>query len=150
MDNEKYGIDFDTYLKNFRVHVSKLGFKNSNQRDYILKTLFFTDEHLSAEQINQKIKDDFNVDIGIATIYRNMNFLEELNIVKPLDVGDNTKRFELNITKHHDHMVCTSCFKIIEFTDDKIELSQIKIAEKNGFLLKNHVMTIYGICEDCQ
>lgn len=38
----------------------------------------------------------------------------------------------------------------IEFTDELIELKQIEIAQKNKFLLKDHVMTIYGLCEDCQ
>lgn len=141
--------NFDIYLKKFKEHVAKIGYKNSVQKDYILKILFFSSEHLSAEQILYKIKEEYNVDIGIATIYRTMKFLEELDIVNSLDVGDNVKRYELNISVHHDHMICTSCYKIIEFTDDIIENRQIEIANSYGFRLNDHVMNIYGICENC-
>ncbi len=149
MEN-KYGIDFDTFLKNFKNHVSKLGFKNSVQKDYILKILFFSDEHLTVEKIVMKTKEKHNIDIGIATVYRTMKFFEDLKIVESLDIGDGTKRYELTLNLHHDHLVCSSCGKIVEFADELIEKQQIKIAKKHNFDLKDHVMTIYGLCENCQ
>lgn len=147
---DKRQTDFDSFLKNFKEHVGKLGFKNSIQKDYILRTLYFSQEHLSAEQIAHHVKNEFNIDIGIATVYRTVKFFEEINIVESLDIGDGTKRFELNLSLHHDHMVCTNCHKIIEFSDELIEEQQIKVAQEQGFDLKEHVMTLYGICEDCQ
>ncbi len=90
------------------------------------------------------------MDIGIATVYRSFEFFEQMNVIESLDVGDGTKRFEFKVEQHHDHMICTNCHKIIEFSDDFIELNQIKVAEKNGFILEDHIMTIYGLCEDCQ
>lgn len=146
----KYEISFESFLENFKKSVSKAGFKNSIQKDYILKILYFSDEHLSAEQIVNIAKTLYKIDMGIATVYRTVKFFESMNIVNSLDVGDGTKRYELNISIHHDHMICTSCNKIIEFTDDLIESQQIKVAKDNNFILKDHIMTIYGICEDCQ
>ena len=146
---DKYEMDFDTFLVNFKEHVPKLGFKNSIQKDYILKILYFSEEHLTAEQISFNIKKDYNIDVGIATVYRTMKFFEEMNIIESLDVGDGIKRYELNLSLHHDHLVCTSCSKIIEFTDDLIENQQLKVAKNYNFDLKDHVMTIYGLCENC-
>jgi len=146
----KYDMDFDTFLKNFKEHVSKLGLKNSVQKDYILKILYFSTEHLTAEEIGKNIKKEYNIDVGIATIYRTMKFFEELNIVESLEVGDGIKRYELSLSLHHDHLVCTSCGKIIEFTDELIEEQQISVAKSHKFDLKDHVMTIYGLCENCQ
>jgi Fur family ferric uptake transcriptional regulator len=143
-------IAFDIFLKNFKKSVSKIGLKNSIQKDYILKILYFSTEHLTAEEISNKIKIDYKVSIGIATVYRAMKFLHDMKLVNQLDIGDGIVRYELNLSNHHDHLICTSCGKIIEFEDDLIELNQIKIAEKNNFILKEHVMTIYGLCEDCQ
>lgn len=146
----KYKKDFNTFLGNFKKHVAKAGLKNSVQKDYILKILYFSQDHLSAEQIASDVKNEYKIDIGIATVYRTMKFFEEMNIVDSLDVGDGVKRYELNLSLHHDHLVCTSCSKIIEFTDEIIEEQQIKVANDNKFDLKDHVMTIYGICENCQ
>ena len=143
-------IAFDIFLKNFKKNVSKIGLKNSIQKDYILKVLYFSKEHLTAEEISNNIKRNYNVSIGIATVYRAMKFFNDMKLVHLLDIGDGIVRYELNLLKHHDHLICTSCGKIIEFEDDFIELNQIKIAEKNNFILKEHVMTIYGLCENCQ
>ena len=143
-------ISFDIFLRNFKNNVSKIGLKNSIQKDYILKILYFSKEHLTADEISNKIKQNHNVSIGIATVYRAMKFFHDTKLVNQLDIGDGVVRYELNLSNHHDHLICTSCGKIIEFTDDFIELNQIKIAEKNNFLLKEHIMTIYGICQNCQ
>jgi Fur family ferric uptake transcriptional regulator len=148
--DDKYGIDFDTFLEGFKKQISKKGYKNTIQKDYILKVLFFMDEHLTAEQINTKVKMEYNLDIGIATVYRTMKFFEEFNMVKLLDIGDGIKRYELSMALHHDHLICTSCAKIIEFTDDFIEEQQVSISKEHNFDLKDHVMTIYGLCEKCQ
>lgn len=147
---DKYEMDFNTFLENFKEHVSKLGFKNSVQKDYILKMLYFSGEHLTAEEITYNIKNKYNIDIGIATVYRTMKFFEEMNIIESLDIGDGVKRYELSLSLHHDHLVCTSCSKIIEFTDPFIEKQQEKVASNYNFDLKDHTMTIYGICENCQ
>ena len=143
-------ISFDIFLKNFKNNVSKIGLKNSIQKDYILKILYFSKEHLTADEISNKIKQNYNVSIGIATLYRAMKFFHDIKLINQLDIGDGVIRYELNIAEHHDHLICTSCGIIIEFSDDVIELKQIAIAEKNNFILKEHVMTIYGICETCQ
>ena len=112
--------------------------------------MYFSTEHLTAEEISNRIKIDYKVSIGIATVYRAMKFFSDLKLVNQLDIGDGIIRYELNLSNHHDHLICTSCGKIIEFEDDLIELNQIKIAEKNNFILKEHIMTIYGLCENCQ
>ena len=58
--------------------------------------------------------------------------------------------FELNKGEHHDHLVCTSCGKVVEFMDDVIERHQNEIAKENNFIISEHSLIIYGQCESCQ
>ena len=132
-------ISFDIFLRNFKNNVSKIGLKNSIQKDYILKILYFSKEHLTADEISNKIKQNYNVSIGIATVYRAMKFFHDTKLVNQLDIGDGIVRYELNIAEHHDHLICTSCGIIIEFSDNLIELKQMKIAEKNNFTQLSHI-----------
>lgn len=143
-------IAFNIFLKNFKKNVSKIGLKNSIQKDYILKVLYFSKEHLTAEEISNKIKEYYNISIGIATVYRVVKFLHDMKLVNMLNVGDSSIRYELNLSEHHDHLICESCGKIVEFRDDLIENQQELVAKKNNFILKEHIMTIYGLCEQCQ
>ena len=149
MDNNQE-VAFNIFLKNFKKNVSKIGLKNSILKDYILKVLYFSKKHLTAEEISNEIKENYNVSIGIATVYRAVKFLHDMKLVNMLDVGDSSIRYELNLSEHHDHLICESCGKIVEFRDDLIENQQELVAKKNNFILKEHIMTIYGLCENCQ
>ncbi len=142
-------IEFQSFLMDFKNHMSKLKIKNSIQRDYVLKVLYYCDKHLSAEEIVNEIKKRYNLDVGKVTIYNALKFFEEINLVKSLTIGNNPKKYELNIFNHHDHLICTKCFKIVEFWDEKIEQSQKNIAKKHNFLMQDHEMILYGLCENC-
>ena len=87
--------------------------------------------------------------IGIATVYRALSFLEEVNLIVSIAFGTEGKKYESNAKAHHDHLICTSCGKIIEFLDNEIEKRQDKIAKKNNFKILSHSMQLYGTCEDC-
>ena len=144
-------VDFDEFIVKFRKLVRSLGLNNSNQREYVLKILFEYDEHLSAEDIASKVKETYNLNIGIATVYRIIALLEEMNIIKGISIdGLDRKVYELNILAHHDHLVCVKCGKIVEFFDAELEKIQELVANENGFEMESHNMILYGVCEECQ
>jgi Fur family transcriptional regulator, ferric uptake regulator len=64
---------------------------------------------------------------------------------------DNGKvRYEhRHLGQHHDHMICTKCRNIVEFSNTQLEDLQVKIAAGTGFLMLQHKMEIYGICHEC-
>jgi Fur family ferric uptake transcriptional regulator len=144
----KRNIDITEELKNI---IKSKGMKYTEQRAIILQILVNLDGHLNAEEIHSIIQKDYpEQNIGIATIYRTLNFLEEVQLITSISFGKDGKRYEGNTSEHHDHLICTSCGKIVEFFDDIIEKRQEEIAIKNGFKLTDHTMQIYGLCDRCQ
>ena len=104
--NKEYDINFDTFLKNFKKHVSKLKLKNTIQKDYILKILYFSEEHLTAEEITYKIRENYKETetnaVGITNIKRRLeityennfeldNWIENKNYFVHLKIFSNTK-----------------------------------------------------------
>ena len=149
--NKDLSISYEEFMLKFKDMMKSLGLNNSVQREYVLKTLFQSETHLSAETLLQAVKNEYQITIGIATIYRILNLLEELNIVNGISInGNESKVYELNLVSHHDHMLCTQCNTIIEFFDQKLENLQEKIALKNGFTIQSHNMLLYGLCKKCQ
>ena len=59
-------------------------------------------------------------------------------------------RYEWALKKHHDHLTCTVCKKIVEFENLEIERLQAKVAKEFGFDLMDHVLELYGVCPDCR
>jgi len=144
-------VEYEKLLKDFKTLLKEKALKFTNQREKILETLYYSDEHLTPEELYQLIKEKYpELNAGIATIYRTLSMLEENDIVSSLSFGAQGKKYELGAKDHHDHMICTKCGEITEFVDEVIEERQHKIAEKFGFKMEDHSMQIYGICKKCQ
>lgn len=138
-------------LEELKTVLKNKGMKYTEQRAIILQILLNLDDHLSAEEVHEVVKQQYpDQNIGIATIYRTLNFLEEVDLISSISFGKDGKKYESNDNEHHDHIICTSCGEIVEFFDEDIEKKQEEIASKKGFKITDHNMQIYGICAKCQ
>jgi Fur family ferric uptake transcriptional regulator len=89
--------------------------------------------------------------IGHATVFRTMKLLKEADLAREISLGDKKTRFEHNFGhKHHDHLVCRACGRVIEVLNDKIEELQEKLCREHGFLPEQHHLEIFGLCRECQ
>jgi Fur family ferric uptake transcriptional regulator len=104
-------------------------------------------QHISAEDV-YKILLEHNEEIGLATVYRVLNQFDDAGIVSRHHFEGGKSVFELSQKKHHDHLVCLKCGKVVEFEDDVIETRQEDIAKKHKITLTNHSLYLYGECED--
>jgi len=131
--------------------VKQKGLKYTEQREIVLEVLLNATEHLSAEEVYNEVKLAFpDSNIGIATVYRALSFLEEVHLISSITFGTDGKKYETNTKSHHDHLICSSCGKIVEFFDPEIEKRQDQIALDNGFKITSHVMQLFGNCKACQ
>jgi len=88
--------------------------------------------------------------VSTATVYRTMNLLVGIGFAHKRFFGEGSAIFEPSVGKHHhDHLVCRSCGKIVEFVEDEIEELQEQVARRHGFRLLSHRLNLYGICADC-
>jgi Fur family ferric uptake transcriptional regulator len=104
-------------------------------------------QHISAEDV-YKILLEQHEEIGLATVYRVLNQFDDAGIVTRHHFEGGKSVFELAHKKHHDHLVCLKCGKVVEFEDDVIEQRQTDIAKSHKIHLTNHSLYLYGECED--
>jgi Fur family transcriptional regulator, ferric uptake regulator len=125
------------------------GLKATLPRLKILELFQHSDvRHLSAEDVYRLLlKGD--LDVGLATIYRVLMQFVEAKILLRRQFEGGRAVFEINATGHHDHMVCVECSKVEEFFDLAIEERQTLLAKKRGFNLRDHSLSLYGLCKDC-
>lgn len=89
----------------------------------------------------------------LATVYRAVQMLEKLGMVKRFDFGDGAARFELvdeGASGHHHHLVCTNCSEVVEIQECFPEEIEQRIASQNGFRAVTHRLEFFGLCPDCQ
>lgn len=131
-----------------KQHLTKHNLKLTRQREYILNA-FLKMEHVTAEQMYHLLaKKDPH--IGLATIYRTLKLFCETGLAQERHFGTQTQFDNVAHKGHHDHMICTSCGKIVEFQNCQIEQLQEEVATKNGFTIQTHKLELYGLCSDCR
>ncbi len=86
-------------------------------------------------------------EVGFATVYRVLTQFETAGLVIRHNFEGDRSVFEINHGGHHDHMVCVSCRKVFEFCDSAIEQRHRKVAENAGFIMEDHALDLYGVCE---
>jgi Fur family ferric uptake transcriptional regulator len=101
--------------------------------------------HLSAEDVyNLMIAQ--GKDVGLATVYRVLTQFEQAGLLTRHHFESGKAVFELNEGKHHDHLVCLQCGKVVEFYDAEIERRQARIAAERGFAVADHALYLYVDC----
>lgn len=125
------------------------GLKATFPRLKILDIFRRADErHQTAEDVYRTLIAE-DVDIGLATVYRVLTQFEQAGILVRSQFDGAKAVFELNDGDHHDHLICTHCNKVVEFSDEEIEERQHRVAEAHGFTLESHTMMLYGVCPEC-
>lgn len=104
------------------------------------------DRHMTAEDV-YKTLIDAGEEIGLATVYRVLTQFEAAGLVIRHNFEGGRSVFELDQGGHHDHMVCMECGRVFEFFDEEIEMRQKQVASKAGFVMDDHALYIYGVCQ---
>ena len=128
--------------------LKKAGLKVTLPRLKILQILQQPEnQHISAEDV-YKILIDQGEDIGLATVYRVLNQFDDAGILIRHHFEGGKSVFEISHKDHHDHLVCLTCGKVVEFEDEVIEQRQRAVAQQNKMKLTHHSLYMYGECID--
>ena len=137
-------------LDTFRLWIKAQGLKATAQREDIAQVFFSTTRHLSVEELYSEVRR-INPRVGYATVYRTLKLLKECGLAEERHFADGQARFEnIEAERHHDHLICERCGRIIEFVQPRIEELQEELAQRYGFVATTHKMEIYGICKECR
>jgi Fur family ferric uptake transcriptional regulator len=135
------------------------GYRLTVPRQAVLDVLSNTPEHLSAEDVYFEVHKT-SPNIGLTTVYRTLELLVQMGLASKFDFGDGRSRYELSEgpkgIRHHHHLVCTNCGRIIDYTDfikEEMELlrqTEEGLSRKFNFKIANHIIQFYGLCDKCQ
>jgi Fur family transcriptional regulator, ferric uptake regulator len=139
--------------KLFTGYLGEHSLKMTRERRMILDEIFALDGHFGADDLYLKLVKR-KIAVYRATVYRTLEHLVGSGLVQKVYLSDHTQRKALyeraHGRRHHEHMHCVSCGRIIEFTDDPLEARQAEVCRRLGFKPLRHSLRIEGICADCQ
>lgn len=115
----------------------------TDQRRAVVSVLENARDHPNIQDLYERASQ-IDPNLSIATVYRTVKLLEELDILTKLEFGDGVARYEIADKNHHDHLIDLKTGKVIEFYDEEIERLQKKQAQKLGYRLMGHRLELYG------
>jgi Fe2+ or Zn2+ uptake regulation protein len=114
----------------------------------ILETLRHAHTHPTAEELYAVVKQHMP-SISLGTVYRNLNLLEELGMIRKVEsAGSTGLRFD-GRNDEHCHLVCSSCKKIMDVDLDYFAPIDAKVHADTGFTVSEHGIVLKGLCKDC-
>jgi Fe2+ or Zn2+ uptake regulation protein len=88
--------------------------------------------------------------IGLASVYRTIDLLDRLGLVKRVHVGHRHRHYAPATEGHGHHLVCNGCGRVVEFSDCQVERLAKTLARRTRFVIEGHSIELYGRCPDCR
>jgi len=134
----------------FRGFLQTKKLKLTKEREKIFNEISDTEEHFDPEELFIHLKKK-GAKVSRASVYRTIPLLIEGGFIEEVERVDRQAHYEkVSEDRHHDHMICIKCSKVIEFYSPTLEMLQEEICEKENFKGIKHSLEILGYCEKCR
>jgi len=124
-------------------------FRITPQRLAVLKILASSESHPSVDDIYKEVKALFPT-TSLATVYKTVSLLKELNEVLELGFPDGSNRYDGYNPVPHPHAICMTCKKIMDPELMNIDELSVEMSRKTGYKIFHHRLDFFGLCPDCQ
>ncbi len=139
----------NTIHKVLSEYLEKKRFRKTSERFTILDEIYSINGHFDIDSLYSRMKNNHHK-ISRATLYNTINLLVESKLIIKHQFGRHTAKFEKTFEcKQHDHLVCLTCGKITEFSDNRVKNIQNHVEEEFRFDILYHSLYFYGKCTSC-
>lgn len=132
----------------FREFLEIRGEKLTVPRRVLIRHIFSSHKHFDADELVADLQKS-GQRVSRATVYRTLRLLVEAGILRELRLTNRTAYEHDYGYPSHDHMHCTSCNTILEFTNEKVRHLREAVCSEHGFMATGHRFVIMGICASC-
>lgn len=135
-------------MNNITNKFKKENLKLTPQRIAVYKYLQTTKEHPSAEVIYKAIQKDYPT-MSLATVYKALKTLVEVNLIQELNVGEGNFRYDAN-SKSHPHIQCLKCGRVDDIENISYDNLTNEVKAYTDYEVVSNKVYFYGICKNCK
>jgi|SRR5688500_4360163 Fur family transcriptional regulator, ferric uptake regulator len=130
------------------ILLKEAGYRLTKPRRSVAHVLLGTQMPLSIEEIHTRLDDRT---INRVSIYRTIQLLCDLGIVRRLQFHEGFARYELADTfgSHHHHFVCNLCGRVEDIDACPLAATEQAIIRRTRSRITSHSLEFYGVCGVC-
>lgn len=125
------------------------GHKLTGPRRAILQALASAPRPLTPAEL-QEHGQVHCADLGLVTVYRTLELMEQMGIVRPVHLAGGCHGYALATPGHTHYVVCERCHAVTEIAGCEIGDFLQLVTTRTGYRVTGHWLEISGICVDCQ
>ncbi len=124
------------------------GIRVTPQRAIILDAIESISGHFTAEDVYAAVQT-VSAYINIATVYRTLELLRELEMITDSDMGTSAIHYALRTHGPHHHAICRTCGRSFEFPHALLATTIDRLNDEFDFVADAHHVVIFGWCTGC-
>ncbi len=135
----------------FAQFLGQKGLRFTAQRSEVLSEALAMKGHFEAEDLHDRLRRKKSVRVSKASVYRTLPLLVEAGILREVEFVDRHTHYEKAAgVETHWHLICTSCRKVIEFSNPAVARALQSVVQKHGFEEQSFKVEITGLCKECR
>lgn len=135
--------------KDWMKRLQENGYRTTGPRQAVVD-IISSSQHILRPLDVYELARQFHPSIGLVTVYRTVEKLEELGLIQRVHQPSGCHAF-IAATKGHQHLlICQECGRAEVFSGDRMEALIANVGQESGYMVYEHWLQLFGVCNDCQ
>lgn len=141
----------ETWVQRAEATLAYAGRRRGGARRALLELLEAQECALTAQEIEDALREGGARRVSRASVYRVLDELEQLRLVQRVEIGQAMVRYERvsEHAEHHHHLVCDECGAVMPFSDPGLEQAIEVLSRRVPLAVSDHEIVLHGACRDC-
>ncbi|MGD8623602.1 MAG: Fur family transcriptional regulator [Anaerolineae bacterium] len=129
--------------------LSEAGYRITRPRQAVIRALQEDAGYASPAEVHLRAREHCPT-IGLVTVYRTLDVLSELGLVRRIHAQDGCHGYALAAVGHRHHLVCRQCGAAVEFEGCDLSPFLARVGRETGYAIEDHLLELVGLCATCR